>query len=131
MVWHRLGYRCWGFVHVIAGAVGISALVMASAEAFTLLKRVGAVYLIWLGSRHGPKPRSSIRSGWRVGGGRAFWEGIIVEVLNPKTDAILSPSPAFIDPTAHVARQFVIIGTVSVVLNTAVNVNATHWAATA
>lgn len=65
MVWHRLGRRCWRFVHVIAGAVGISALVMASAEAFTLLKRVGTVYLIWLGSRHGPKPRSSTRSGWR------------------------------------------------------------------
>lgn len=65
MVWHRLQHRCWRFVHFIAGAVGIFALVMASAEAFTLLKRAGAVYLIWLGSRHGPKPRSSIRSGWR------------------------------------------------------------------
>lgn len=63
MVWHRLGYRCWQFLHVIAGAVGIFALVMASAEAFTLPKRAGAVYLIWLGSRHGPKPRPSIRSG--------------------------------------------------------------------
>jgi len=38
-----------GFVHVFAGAVGISALVMASAEAFTLLKIAGALYLIWLG----------------------------------------------------------------------------------
>lgn len=61
----RLGHRCRRFVHVIAGAVGIFALIMASAEAFTLLKRAGAVYLIWLGSRHGSKPRSSIRSGWR------------------------------------------------------------------
>lgn len=43
MVWHRLGHRCWRFVHVIAGAVGIFALVMASAEA---LKRAGAVYPI-------------------------------------------------------------------------------------
>lgn len=63
MVWHRLGHRCWRFVHVIAGAVGIFAPVMASAEAFTLLKRAGAVYLIWLGPRHGRKARSSIRSG--------------------------------------------------------------------
>lgn len=38
--------------------------------------------------------------------------------------------PAFIDSTADVARQFVIIGTVSVALNTAANVIATHWAAT-
>src|SRR5437879_949515 len=38
-----------GLVHVIAGAVGVSALIMASAEAFTLLKIVGAFYLMWLG----------------------------------------------------------------------------------
>lgn len=47
-----------------------------------------------------------------VGVGRAFWRGIIVEVLNPKTDAFFSPSPHIIDRTADVARQFVIIGTV-------------------
>ncbi|WP_349643534.1 LysE family transporter [Bradyrhizobium diazoefficiens] len=60
-----LGTGVGGLCMLLPGAVGIFALVMASAEAFTLLKRAGAVYLIWLGSRHGPKPRSSIRSGWR------------------------------------------------------------------
>lgn len=49
MLWHRLWHRCWRFVHVIAEAVGMFALVMASAEAFTLLKLAGAFYLIWLG----------------------------------------------------------------------------------
>src|ERR1700758_3965932 len=38
-----------GLVHVVAGAVGVSALVMASAEAFAILKLAGALYLIWLG----------------------------------------------------------------------------------
>ena len=38
-----------GCVHIVAGALGVSALVMASAEAFTLLKLAGAVYLAWLG----------------------------------------------------------------------------------
>jgi threonine/homoserine/homoserine lactone efflux protein len=38
-----------GLVHVVAGAVGLSALVLASAEAFTVLKYAGALYLIWLG----------------------------------------------------------------------------------
>lgn len=66
MVWHRaLGTGVGGLCMLLPGAVGIFALVRASAEAFTLLKRAGAVYLIWLGSKHGPKPRSSIRSGWR------------------------------------------------------------------
>src|SRR3954466_392113 len=38
-----------GLVHVVAGAFGVSAVVMASAEAFTILKLVGAAYLVWLG----------------------------------------------------------------------------------
>ncbi|MGY4281450.1 hypothetical protein ACVWXO_000670 [Bradyrhizobium sp. LM2.7] len=44
-----VGLGLGGFVHVLAGAIGISALVMASAEAFTALKIAGALYLIWLG----------------------------------------------------------------------------------
>src|SRR5919108_299152 len=38
-----------GFVHIVAGAIGVSAIVMASAEAFTALKIVGALYLVYLG----------------------------------------------------------------------------------
>lgn len=38
-----------GLVHVAAGAVGVSALMMASAEAFTVLKLAGALYLVWIG----------------------------------------------------------------------------------
>jgi threonine/homoserine/homoserine lactone efflux protein len=41
-----VGLGLGGFVHVLAGAIGISALVMASAEAFTALKIAGAFYLI-------------------------------------------------------------------------------------
>src|SRR6516162_5498803 len=44
-----VGLGIGGLVHVFAGAVGISTLVMASAEAFALLKIAGALYLIWLG----------------------------------------------------------------------------------
>ena len=44
-----VGTGIGGFVHVLAGAAGVSALVMASAEAFALLKIAGALYLIWLG----------------------------------------------------------------------------------
>jgi threonine/homoserine/homoserine lactone efflux protein len=44
-----IGLGLGGLLHVIGGAIGISALVMASAEAFTMVKVLGAVYLIWLG----------------------------------------------------------------------------------
>src|SRR5205823_8291474 len=45
------GTALGGLVHVIAGGVGVSAIILASAELFTLLKLLGAIYLVWLGIR--------------------------------------------------------------------------------
>lgn len=56
-----VGLGLGGFVHVLAGAIGISALVMASAEAFTALKIAGALYLIWLGIKTWRKRESPRR----------------------------------------------------------------------
>jgi threonine/homoserine/homoserine lactone efflux protein len=122
-----------GLVHVIAGAVGISALVMASAEAFTVLKIVGAFYLIWLGFKTWRKAGVVDPIGADMtGAGRAFRDGILVEALNPKTAAFfLAFIPQFVDPTANVAGQFIILGVISVVLNTGADVVVTCWAANA
>ena len=46
-----LGTGLGGMVHVVAGSLGISAIVLTSAELFTALKLVGAAYLVWLGIR--------------------------------------------------------------------------------
>src|SRR5438046_9414277 len=46
-----LGTGLGGMAHVMAGSLGISAIVLASAELFTALKLVGAAYLVWLGIR--------------------------------------------------------------------------------
>jgi threonine/homoserine/homoserine lactone efflux protein len=114
-----------GAVHVFAGALGVSALVLASAELFTALKVVGAVYLAWLGlrtiiaARREASPVGGIATP-PVGVRRAFREGVVVEALNPKTAAFfLAFIPQFVDPAAgHVALQFVVLGFVSVTLNT-------------
>jgi threonine/homoserine/homoserine lactone efflux protein len=122
-----------GLVHVLAGAVGISALVMASAEAFTLLKIGGALYLIWLGLKTWREARIAEPMGVETTGARrAFREGIVVEALNPKTAAFfLAFIPQFVDPSANVAQQFIVLGLISVALNTAADVVVTHWAAKA
>src|SRR6516162_10155508 len=128
-----VGLGLGGLVHVVAGAVGISALVMASAQAFTLLKIAGALYLIWLGLKTwrearavGPieVPTAGVR--------RAFREGIVVEALNPKTAAFfLAFIPQFVDPSANVAAQFIGLGLISVALNTSADLVVTYWAAKA
>lgn len=116
-----------GMAHVLAGSLGVSALVLASAELFTALKLAGAGYLAWLGLRTMLAARREALAAMPVppvGARRAFREGVAVEALNPKTAAFfLAFVPQFVDPAAGaVALQFALLGTVSVVLNTAADV---------
>lgn len=114
-----------GLVHVAAGAIGVSALVLASAEAFALLKIAGAAYLVWLGIKTMREARIDIDvRAEPTGARRAFHEGIVVEALNPKTAAFfLAFLPQFVDPAAGpVWLQFLLLGLVSVILNTAADV---------
>ena len=125
-----VGLGLGGLVHVFAGAVGISALVMASAETFTLLKNAGALYLIWLGLKTWREARvvepTEVQT---TGVCRAFREGVVVEALNPKTAAFfLAFIPQFVDPSANVAAQFIVLGLISVTINTSVDLIVTYWA---
>jgi threonine/homoserine/homoserine lactone efflux protein len=112
---------------VIAGAIGISALVMASAEAFTMVKVLGAVYLVWLGLKAWREARVSLPTdARRTGSSQAFREGIMVEALNPKTAAFfLAFIPQFVDASRPVATQFVVLGLISVALNTTADILVT------
>jgi threonine/homoserine/homoserine lactone efflux protein len=121
------GTALGGMVHVLAGSLGVSAIVLASAELFTALKLIGAAYLIWLGFRTIQAARREAATvldcgmpAPPVGARRAFREGVLVEALNPKTAAFfLAFIPQFVEPGAgHVALQFVVLGFVSVTLNT-------------
>src|SRR5215207_2257182 len=118
-----------GMVHVLAGSLGVSAIVLASAELFTALKLVGAAYLVWLGLRTFQSARrdaSTALDGGSaappIGPRRAFRDGVLVEALNPKTAAFfLAFVPQFVDPAgSYPALQFMALGLVSVALNTLV-----------
>jgi threonine/homoserine/homoserine lactone efflux protein len=119
-----LGTGLGGMVHVVAGSLGVSAIVLASAELFTALKLIGAAYLVWLGIRTFQSARRNATDFAAVeppvGVHRAFREGVFVEALNPKTAAFfLAFIPQFVNLSAgYVAMQFVVLGFVSVVLNT-------------
>jgi threonine/homoserine/homoserine lactone efflux protein len=115
------GTALGGLVHVIGGGLGVSAVILASAQLFGLLKLAGALYLIWLGvgtfreANHSP-PEQTVPTGAM----RAFRDGIAVEALNPKMAAFfLAFIPQFIDPAAsHPALQFMALGLITVALNT-------------
>lgn len=128
-----VGLGLGGLVHVAAGAVGVSALVMASAEAFAVLKLVGAIYLVWLGIKAWRDARALTPvDAQTMGAMRAFRDGVVVEALNPKTAAFfLAFIPQFVDASRPVAAQFIVLGIVSVALNTIADIVVVCWAAMA
>ena len=115
-----LGVQAGALVHVAAAALGISALLVQSALAFSVVKYAGAAYLVYLGLR-----RLLAREGLDVGGervprgrGRLFREGIVVNVLNPKAALFfLAFLPQFVDPEAGaVALQVAALGLLFIAL---------------
>jgi threonine/homoserine/homoserine lactone efflux protein len=128
------GTALGGLVHVIGGALGVSAIILASAELFTALKFAGALYLIWLGIKTFREARELVQQPLVTAGTRkVFREGVLVEALNPKTAAFfLAFIPQFVDPaTGYVALQFVTLGLISVALNTLADVVVVMMAASA
>ncbi len=116
-----------GMVHVVAAAVGLSLVIAQSALAFMLVKYVGAAYLVYLGVRL--LLRKEDASGQTQvsaqGTGRAFFEGILVEVFNVKTALFfLALLPQFISPAQSAVFQLIALGSICVALNTVVDVIA-------
>src|SRR4051812_8987210 len=79
-----IGTGIGGLVHVLAAALGLSLLIAQSAVAFSLLKFIGAAYLIYLGIRMlmRKEQASTVERVTSQGARRAFLEGILVEALN-------------------------------------------------
>ena len=117
-----LGTFVGGAVHVLAATLGLSAVVMTSATAFQVVRYAGASYLIYLGVSMILNRNARLTAGDQSNKPRGhFLQGIATEVLNPKTALFfLSFIPQFVSP-ARGHLQFLILGTISVSLNTAVD----------
>ena len=109
-----LGICAGTLFHVAAAALGISALLVSSALAFSVLKYAGAAYLIFLGIRTLlTKPASSNETSFsRTSLQRVFTQGVVVNLLNPHTALFFFAFlPQFVDPAkGHVAAQTVALG---------------------
>ena len=126
-----VGTALGGMLHVGAAAFGLSVLLARSAAAFSVVKYLGAAYLVYLGirlllSKAAPRPLHASSTGPR----RALLEGVLVEALNVKTALFfLAFLPQFLASGPSVVMQLVVLGTVCVVLNTLVDVVAVLGAA--
>jgi threonine/homoserine/homoserine lactone efflux protein len=111
-----LGIGVGTLIHTAAAAVGLSALLVSSATAFSLVKYLGAACLVYLGVQRLRSKESlaaaSDTAAPRVTLARVFSQGIVVNVLNPKTALFFFAFlPQFIDPSrGHVAMQVLSLG---------------------
>ncbi|MPZ39970.1 MAG: LysE family translocator [Rhizobiales bacterium] len=110
-----LGIHTATLVHVLAAALGLSALLASSALAFSVVKYAGAAYLVWLGLKKifGRTEASDLGAALkRTRYARLFRDGFIVNLFNPKTALFfLAFLPQFVDVNrGHVAMQIVLLG---------------------
>jgi len=114
------GIHLGTLVHVAAATVGLSALIVASAVAFSAVKYAGALYLVYVGVRKllGRDEPSLEPGPRRVSYWRAFVRGAVVNVLNPKTALFfLAMLPQFIDADrGGVWSQALVLGLLFVAL---------------
>jgi threonine/homoserine/homoserine lactone efflux protein len=141
-----LGITAGCFVHIFAAALGLSALLAASATAFTVVKWVGGAYLVWMGvsmlrgsgettrgSEHGRTTRAeglaaaeravpALSDSALTPSLRIFAQGFATNALNPKVALFfLAFLPQFIEPNApHKALAFIFLGCLF-------NFNAAFW----
>ena len=118
-----LGLALGNLVHVTAASVGVAALVLSSITAFTVLKYGGAAYLIYLGIRtwRGRRQADRRTKQFEPRLRRAFWDGVLVNLLNPKSALfLLAFLPQFADPVhGSVGAQVFILGVIFVGLGIA------------
>ena len=112
------GVHLGTLVHVAAAAVGLSALIVSSALAFSVVKYAGAAYLVYLGVRRLlTREPADLLPARKQPLAALFTQGVVVNVLNPKTALFfLAFLPQFVDPDRTVWTQVVVLGLTFVAL---------------
>lgn len=122
------GISAGGMVHVTLAGLGLAAAIAALPAVLDVIRWLGVGYLLWLAwgaLRMGPlRPDARV-----MGGTRAFREGMMVNLLNPKVILfVLAFVPQFVDPARAILPQFLIFGLIlavgGFVINGAVGVFA-------
>ncbi len=115
-----LGVQTGALVHIAFATVGLSAILASSAVAFSVVKWLGAIYLVWLGLKRifgsdGEENEVAVEPA-RLS--RVFSQGVIVNTLNPKTALFfLAFLPQFVDPARGAAwTQILLLGATFVIL---------------
>jgi len=114
--WSALGFHIAGLGHGAAAALGVSTLLAVVPALFTVMKLVGAAYLIWLGIKYLRGPRSLVsapRKAPAPTARKALRDSVIVEAMNPKSALFyLAFLPQFTDSSADLPiwAQIVILG---------------------
>lgn len=115
-----LGVGAAALIHVLVAALGLSALLMQSAIAFSVVKYLGAAFLVYLGIKtlRSQSDLSKIQTVGKSPLSRIFVQGFIVNLLNPKTALFFFAFlPQFVDPArGAVTPQVVFLGMIFVVM---------------
>ena len=126
----NFGIALGGMVHTLLAALGLGALVAAHPTAFETIRWLGVGYLLWLAvGALRSSPFASEAQVTPTSAARAFWQGLMVNLLNPKVILfILAFLPQFVDPSRPILPQFLTLGLVfslgGLVVNGAVGIFA-------
>lgn len=117
-LWTTLGICLGCLIHSIASALGLSVILARSAQAFEMVKWMGAIYLAWIGFRSIVGQAAGLPRPAEAGPTRAsFHEGLFTNLLNPKAAIFyLTFLPQFVDPARPVLQQSVLLACIHILM---------------
>ncbi|HEY8608498.1 MAG TPA: LysE family translocator [Noviherbaspirillum sp.] len=120
--WAVAGIAVANAIYFALSATGVAALIVASGTLFSVIKWAGVAYLFWLGLGALRSKASAMTvtadPARAVTGLRAFWQGLVVELSNPKALLyFVALLPQFVDTARPVAMQMLVFGATCILLD--------------